>query len=63
MSLAAKVCFELWIKLDELWTQGLGESEAADVLRDEMDAPWYAMTASEMEEVKLAIRDRERQTQ
>lgn len=33
----------LYKALDRLWDEGLGESEEADNLRDECEAPWYAV--------------------
>ncbi len=35
--------------LHQLLSEGRGESEAADVLRDEMDVHWERMTAEEVE--------------
>lgn len=55
MSPAAKMYFDLWVELDALFECGQGESAAADELRDRMDAPWYAMTSFEIDEVEQAI--------
>jgi hypothetical protein len=36
-------------RLHELDLQGKNDSKEADTIRDEMDAPWYAMTSQEQE--------------
>lgn len=50
----------LWLELDQLWAEGKGESEEAESLRDRMDAPWFEMTAKEIEEFHEEMKRRER---
>lgn len=42
----------LMLELHELIRCGAGESEAADNVRDEMDAPWKKMSSEELELVE-----------
>lgn len=43
---------DLPAKLDNLMRAGKSESDEADKIRDEMDAPWYAMTPEERESIE-----------
>lgn len=50
-------CLEQWIRLDKMFDVGEGDSQEADDLRDEMDAPWYALTSAEHEKLNKQISD------
>ena len=43
----------MWERLDAMWSEGKGESEEADQLRDEMDGPWRKLTQGEIEKIRL----------
>lgn len=42
----------LSIKLGRLWDEGKGETPEADAVRDESDAPWFAMTEAERDWIR-----------
>jgi hypothetical protein len=47
MSAACREYARLTVRLHELMGAGLGESEEADSVRDQMDGPWKQLTAAE----------------
>jgi hypothetical protein len=55
MSPAAHTYRELYDDLLRLIDAGLGDNDDADALRDQMDAPWYAMTEDERAEYSRPV--------
>jgi hypothetical protein len=47
----ARVYGRLLLRLHDLIAKGQGDDAEADAVRDQMDAPWYAMTEAEQERV------------
>jgi hypothetical protein len=47
----ARAYGRLLLRLHELIAKGQGDNAEADAVRDEMEAPWYAMTEAEQERV------------
>ncbi len=45
----ARVYGRLLLRLHDLIAKGQGDDPEADAVRDQMDAPWYAMTEAEQE--------------
>ena len=43
---------DLMLRLDALINQGLDEGPDGTVLREQMDAPWYAMTEVECDQIR-----------
>jgi hypothetical protein len=48
---AARVYGRLLLRLHDLIAKGQGDDPEADAVRDQMDAPWYAMTEAEQDRV------------
>src|SRR5262249_38530517 len=48
---AVRTYARLLHQLHRFIAEGTGDSDEADIVRDEMDAPWYAMTKVEQERV------------
>ena len=46
---AFRIYTELLRRLHQLIAEGAGDSEAADVIRDDMTTPWTQMTREEVE--------------
>ena len=49
LSAAARDYFRLLMELDELEAKGLGESDEAEWIREQMDRPWYKMSGEEQQ--------------
>jgi hypothetical protein len=47
----ARAYSRLLLRLHDLIAKGQGDDPEADAVRDQMDAPWYAMTDAEQERV------------
>jgi hypothetical protein len=47
----ARAYGRLLLRLHDLIAQGRGDEAEADAVRDQMDAPWHALTAAEQERV------------
>ncbi len=59
MSDALETYWKLWCKLDDMLDAGASE-EACDKVRDECEAPWYAMTEADKAEFSARVLERAR---